>query len=73
MKYLNSDITKIASWLFHNEPQNKARYDIYNATITKSHPKNIIEIEFSTETAATIERVRHKIEEAETKAKKKRK
>jgi len=57
MNYINKELTLVASWLYNNEPKNKARQDIYKATEQNIHPKGKIVAEFSKETLETIDRV----------------
>jgi len=60
------DLTKIASWLYHNDPDNQARFEIYLATEGK-HPQDEILTVFSTETKKAIQFVTKKLECAENK------
>tara|TARA_Y100000590_G_C15426816_1_gene903580 strand:+ start:509 stop:739 length:231 start_codon:yes stop_codon:yes gene_type:complete len=54
----------IASWLYHNDPKNKARFEIYQA-IDHKHPADEIKHQFSKETAQAIENINSKIKQAE--------
>jgi len=60
------DLTKIASWLYHNDSSNQARFEIYLATKGK-HPKDEILTVFSVETTKAIQVVAKKLEGAENK------
>ena len=60
------DLAKIASWLYHNSPEDKARFEIYKATEGK-HPQDEIFALFSNETSKEIQVVAKKLEEAENK------
>jgi len=60
------DLAKIASWLYHNDNSNKARFEIYNA-IEGKHPQDEILTVFSEETSKAIQVVAKKLEEAENK------
>ena len=60
------DLTKIASWLYRNDPDNQARFEIYLATEGK-HPKDEILTVFSDETTKAIQVVSKKLEDAENK------
>ena len=50
------ELTYIASWLFRNEPENQARFEIYQVTDHK-HPAEEIKLEFSDVTMQEINRV----------------
>ena len=50
------ELTYIASWLFRNEPENQARFEIYQATDHR-HPSEEIKLEFSDVTMQEINRV----------------
>ena len=60
------DLTKIASWLYHNSPEDKARFEIYLAVEGK-HPKDEILTVFSDETSKAIQSTTKKLEDAENK------
>ena len=60
------DLTKIASWLYHNSPEDKARFEIYLA-IEGKHPKDEILTVFSDETRKAIQSTTKKLEDAENK------
>ena len=60
------DLAKIASWLYHNSPEDKARFQIYLA-IEGKHPQDEILVVFSDETSKAIQVVAKKLEEAENK------
>ena len=60
------DLTKIASWLYHNDPDNKARFEIYLAT-EGNHPQDEILTVFSDETKKAIQVIAKKLEDAENK------
>ena len=60
------DLTKIASWLYHNSPEDKARFEIYLA-IEGKHPKDEILTVFSDETSKAIQSTTKKLEDAENK------
>ena len=60
------ELSKIASWLYHNSPEDKARFEIYKATEGK-HPQDEILTLFSDETSKAIQVVAKKLEEAENK------
>ena len=60
------DLAKIASWLYHNSPEDKARIEIYLA-IEGKHPQDEIFALFSEETSKAIEVVAKKLEYAEIK------
>jgi len=60
------DLAKIASWFYHNSPEDKARFKIYLA-IEGKHPQDEIFTVFSDETSKAIEVVSKKLEEAENK------
>ena len=53
---IKKQLTYIASWLFRNEPENQARYEIYQATDHK-HPSEEISHKFSDVTTEEINRV----------------
>ncbi len=59
-------MAKIASWLYHNSPEDKARFEIYLA-IEGKHPKDEIFAVFSDETTKAIQVVAKKLEDAENK------
>ena len=60
------DLTKIASWLYHNSPEDKARFEIYLSTEGK-HPQDEILAVFSDETTKAIQSTTKKLEDAENK------
>ena len=60
------DLAKIASWLYHNSPEDKARFKIYLA-IEGKHPQDEILTLFSDETRKAIQVVAKKLEDAESK------
>ena len=60
------ELSKIASWLYHNSPEDKARFKIYLA-IEGKHPKSKILTVFSDETSKVIQFVTKKMQEAENK------
>jgi len=60
------DLAKIASWLYHNDNSNKARFEIYKA-IEGKHPQDEILTVFSEETSKAIQVVAKKLEDAENK------
>lgn len=60
------ELTKIASWLYHNDNSNKARFEIYLSTEGK-HPQDEILVVFSDETSKAIQSTTKKLEEAENK------
>ncbi len=60
------ELSKIASWLYHNDNSNKARFEIYLA-IEGKHPQDEILTVFSDETSKAIESVAKKLEDAENK------
>jgi len=60
------ELSKIASWLYHNSPEDKARFKIYLA-IEGKHPQDEILTVFSDETRKAIQVVAKKLEEAENK------
>ena len=60
------DLAKIASWLYHNSPEDKARFEIYLATEGK-HPQDEILVVFSDETSKAIQSTTKKLEDAENK------
>ena len=60
------ELSKIASWLYHNSPEDKARFEIYLVTEGK-HPQDEILTVFSDETTKAIQVVAKKLEEAENK------
>ena len=60
------ELSKIASWLYHNSPEDKARFEIYLA-IEGKHPKDEILTVFSDETSKAIQSTTKKLEDAENK------
>lgn len=62
---IKKDLSIIASWLYRNDPKNKARFEIYQA-IDHKHPAEEIKHQFSKETAQTIQNINSKIKQAET-------
>ena len=60
------DLAKIASWLYHNSPEDKARFEIYLSTEGK-HPQDEILAVFSDETTKAIQSTTKKLEDAENK------
>lgn len=60
------ELSKIASWLYHNSPEDKARFEIYLA-IEGKHPQDEIFAVFSDETTKAIQVVTKKLEDAENK------
>jgi hypothetical protein len=62
---IKKQLSIIASWLYHNDPKNKARFEIYQA-IDHKHPADEIKHHFSTQTAEVIESINSKIKQAET-------
>ena len=60
------ELSKIASWLYHNDPCNQARFEIYKAT-EGTHPKDEILTVFSDETTKAIQVIAKKLEGAENK------
>ena len=60
------ELSKIASWLYHNSPEDKARFKIYLA-IEGKHPQDEILTVFSDETRKAIQVIAKKLEYAENK------
>ena len=60
------ELSKIASWLYHNSPEDKARIEIYLA-IEGKHPQDEILTVFSNETSKAIQVIAKKLEDAENK------
>ena len=60
------ELSKIASWLYHNSPEDKARFEIYKA-IEGKHPQDEILTVFSDETTKAIQVIAKKLEGAENK------
>ena len=60
------ELSKIASWLYHNSPEDKARFEIYLSTEGK-HPQDEILAVFSDETTKAIQSTTKKLEDAENK------
>jgi hypothetical protein len=69
MNYINKPLTLIASWLYNNEPSNKARLELYKATEQNIHPKGKITANFSKETLETMDRVQKILDGIEKKRK----
>lgn len=55
--YKRGELSKIASWLYRNKYDNKARIEIYEAIPSKLHPRCEINAHFSEETEKVIQRV----------------
>ena len=62
---IKKQLSLVASWLYRNDPKNKARFEIYQA-IDHKHPADEIKHQFSKETAQVIESTAKKIKQAET-------
>lgn len=62
---IKKELSFVASWLYRNDPKNKARFEIYQA-IDHKHPADEIKHQFSKETAEVIESINSKIKQAET-------
>lgn len=61
---IKKQLSIIASWLYRNDPKNKARFEIYQA-IDHKHPADEIKHHFSKETAQVIQSTAKKIKQAE--------
>jgi hypothetical protein len=61
MVYVRGTLAKIASYLYRTEPQNKARFEIYNVIDSNIHPRSEINHVFSDDTRKVIERVKQKV------------
>jgi len=62
---IKKQLSLVASWLYRNDPKNKARFEIYQA-IDHKHPADEIKHQFSKETAQVIQSTTKKIKQAET-------
>jgi len=56
-EYQNKYLTLICSYLYNNEYENNARFEIYKSLESKTHPRCKIFANFSEETLKTIERI----------------
>ena len=61
---IKKQLSIIASWLYRNDPKNKARFEIYQA-IDHRHPADEIKHHFSKETAQVIQSTAKKIKQAD--------
>ena len=61
---IKKQLSVIASWLYRNDPKNKARFEIYQA-IDHRHPADEIKHHFSKETAQVIQSTAKKIKQAD--------
>ena len=62
---IKKQLSLVASWLYRNDPKNKARFEIYQA-IDHKHPADEIKHQFSKETTQVIQSTTKKIKQAET-------
>ena len=64
---IRKDLTRAASWLYHNEPGNPARKQIYNILNSYGlHPKTEINTPIKPELIKLIESINEKIKAEET-------
>tara|TARA_Y100001973_G_scaffold23676_1_gene35386 strand:- start:4156 stop:4410 length:255 start_codon:yes stop_codon:yes gene_type:complete len=67
---LRSKLSRAASWLFHNDPQNKARFEIYDILSCYGlHPRTKVNAILTPELEKTIDKITETIKAEETKEK----
>ena len=59
---IRSEMTKVASWLWHNEPNNRTRIVIYDKLEKYGrHPNTPVDIHFDDNDAQVVQRVQESI------------
>ena len=65
---LRGKLSRAASWLYHNEPNNKARFDIYEILSCYGlHPRSKVNAILTPELEKTINKITEIIEAEKTK------